>query len=314
MVGSALVRALASENDQQILTQDRQSLDLESQGKVNDFFSKNRIDEIYLAAAKVGGIHANSSLPADFLYKNLVIATNVINAAFCSGVKKILFLGSSCIYPKHAPQPITEEALLTGPLESTNEPYAISKIAGIKLCESLSRQFGDSHGIDYRAVMPTNLYGPGDNYHLENAHVIPALIRKFQNAKTNREPSVSVWGSGKPMREFLHVDDLAAACKHLMQLDRQTYLSCLTPNSVHVNVGYGKDISIAELSALIAEVVGYQGKIVFDPSMPDGTPRKLLDVSKINTMGWKATIGLKEGLEKTVKSYLRAENKVREHE
>jgi GDP-L-fucose synthase len=304
MVGSAIVRALEASGHPNIITRSRHDLDLTQQLAVNEFFEKERPDQVYLAAARVGGIHANNSFPADFLYQNLLIAANVIEAAFRSGVRKLLFLGSSCIYPKLAPQPMREEALLTGPLESTNEPYAIAKIAGIKLCESYNRQYGATHGIDYRSVMPTNLYGPGDNYHSENSHVIPGLIRRFHEAKIRNAPSVAVWGSGTPRREFLFVDDLAAACIHIMNLDKVIYAHHTRPMRRHLNVGSGYDISIADLAELIRKTVGYAGEVTLDLSRPDGTPRKLMDSSTLNSMGWQAHTDLESGLRETYQDYL----------
>ena len=284
MVGSAIVRALKARGYENVLTRSRDELDLMDQGAVRAFFEAERPDLVYLAAAKVGGIHANNTYRAQFLYENLVMEANVIHAAHEARVKKLLFLGSSCIYPKHAEQPMREDALLTGPLEPTNEPYAIAKIAGIKLCETYREQYGDN----FISVMPTNLYGPGDNYDLANSHVLPALLRKVHVAKVEGAPHVDVWGSGRPKREFLHVDDLAAACLHLMD----TY-----NEAGWLNIGTGEDLSIRELAELIADVVGYDGALKFDPNMPDGTPRKLLDVAKVNALGWKAQIGLREGIE-----------------
>lgn len=284
MVGSAIVRALEARGFANVLTRTRDELDLMDQRAVRAFFEAERPDLVYLAAAKVGGIHANNTYRAQFLYENLILEANVIHAAHEAGVKKLLFLGSSCIYPKHAEQPMREDALLTGLLEPTNEPYAIAKIAGIKLCETYREQYGDN----FISAMPTNLYGPGDNYDLANSHVLPALLRKVHAAKAAGAAQVEVWGSGRPKREFLHVDDLAAACVHLMD----TY-----NEAGWVNVGTGEDLSIRELAELIADVVGYTGALHFDPSMPDGTPRKLLDVSKVNALGWKAAIGLREGIE-----------------
>ncbi|RTL17897.1 MAG: GDP-L-fucose synthase [Rhodocyclaceae bacterium] len=292
MVGSALVRRLRALGCRNILTAGHDALDLLDQAAVQAFFHLNKIDQVYLAAAKVGGIHANNTYPAEFIYQNLMIEANIVHAAHCSGVQRLLFLGSSCIYPKHAAQPMTEAALLTGTLEPTNEPYAIAKIAGIKLCESYNRQYGR----DYRSVMPTNLYGPGDNYHPENAHVIPALLRRFHEAKLAKVPEVVIWGSGTPMREFLHVDDMAAACVHVMGLDADTYRAHTQPMLSHINVGTGVDCTIRELAETIARVTGFAGRLVFDASKPDGTPRKLLDVSRLKALGWEATIGLEEGL------------------
>ena len=268
------------------------------------FFSAEKPDQVYLAAAKVGGIHANNSYPAEFIYQNLMIQANVIEAAFRHGVRKLLFLGSSCIYPKLAQQPMQEDALLTGILEATNEPYAIAKIAGIKLCESYNRQYGPSHGVDYRSVMPTNLYGPGDNYHPENSHVIPALIRRFHEAKVNQAPSVAIWGSGTPLREFLYVDDMAAASVHVMNLGKATYTQHTQPMLSHINVGCGHDITIRELAETIARVIGYAGDITRDPTKPDGTPRKLMDSTRLNALGWQAQVGLEAGLEKAYEDFL----------
>ncbi len=304
MVGSALVRLLQDQNVE-ILTRDRSQLDFLEQKKVQYFFKNQKIDQVYLAAAMVGGIYANNNYPADFIYKNLMIQTNVIHGAFLSGVKKLLFLGSSCIYPKNANQPIKEEALLTGKLEPTNEPYAVAKIAGIKMCESYNRQYGESHGIDYRCIMPTNLYGPGDNYHPENSHVIPALIYRFHQAKTRNLSSVKIWGTGKPKREFLYVDDMAEASIHLMNVDKEIYDKNTTLMSSHINVGIGHDFTIKELAETIKEVIGYRGNINFDTSKPDGVLRKLLDSNSINELGYKAKTSLKEGLFKTYQDYLK---------
>jgi len=280
----------------EIIARTHAELDLTNQAQVNAFFEQEKPDQVYLAAAKVGGIHANDTYPAEFIYQNLMIEANVINAAFQNGVKKLLFLGSSCIYPRLAEQPMREDALLTGKLESTNEPYAIAKIAGIKLCESYNRQYGQTHGIDYRSVMPTNLYGPGDNYHPENSHVIPALIRRFHEAKINNTPSVTIWGTGTPKREFLYVDDMARACVHVMHLDKPTYDQHTEPMCSHINVGTGTDLTIKELSETIKAVVGYEGRIDFDPSKPDGSPRKLMDSRRLSSLGWSSEIGLKDGL------------------
>lgn len=295
MVGSALVRLLSTTPDNEIITVSRTELDLLNQAAVNSFFANGQFDQVYLAAAKVGGIHANNTYPADFIYENLVIQTNVIHAAHTAGVQKLLFLGSSCIYPKLAEQPMAESALLTGILESTNEPYAIAKIAGIKLCESYNRQ----HGRDYRSVMPTNLYGPGDNFHPENSHVIPALMRRFHEAKLRGDAEVVIWGSGKPMREFLHVDDMAAASVHVMNLAPAVWQSNTQPTMSHINVGIGVDCTIGELAQTMAKVVGYAGRLVFDASKPDGTPRKLLNVQRINALGWQASTQLEQGLAQT---------------
>ncbi|OYT97734.1 MAG: GDP-fucose synthetase [Pseudomonas sp. PGPPP3] len=292
MVGSAIVRRLHALGYSKVLTAGRDVLDLLDQQAVRAFFAANKVDQVYLAAAKVGGIHANNSLPADFIFENLMIEANVIQAAHASGVQKLLFLGSSCIYPKHAAQPMKEDALLTGTLEPTNEPYAIAKIAGIKLCESYNRQ----HGRDYRSVMPTNLYGPHDNYHAENSHVIPALLRRFHQAVVDGDAEVVIWGSGKPMREFLHVDDMAAASVHVMQLDDAVYQANTQPMLSHINVGTGVDCTIGELAATIAKVTGFKGLLSFDATKPDGAPRKLMDVSRLKALGWQASIGLEDGL------------------
>ena len=295
MVGSALVRQLSKRADVELVVRSRQELNLLSQQEVEKFFQTEKINQIYLAAAKVGGIHANNTYPADFIYQNLMIECNVIHSAYRAGVNRLLFLGSSCIYPKLAQQPMAESELLQGSLETTNEPYAIAKIAGIKLCESYNRQFG----TQYRSVMPTNLYGIHDNFHPENSHVIPALMRRFHEAKVNGEQQVTVWGSGKPLREFLNVDDMAAASIHVMELEDSIYQQFVSPMLSHINVGTGTDCSIAQLAELMAEVVGFTGKIVFDPSKPDGTPRKLLDVSRLKRLGWEPKISLPEGLKAT---------------
>ncbi len=300
MVGTAIVRRLTALGYRNILTAGHDELDLLNQAAVNAFFASHDIAQVYLAAAKVGGIHANNTYPADFIYENLMIEANVIQAAHVNGVQKLLFLGSSCIYPKHAEQPMKEEALLTGILEATNEPYAISKIAGIKLCESYNRQ----HGRDYRSVMPTNLYGPHDNYHPENSHVIPAMLRRFHEAVQRGDEEVVVWGSGTPMREFLHVDDMAAASVYVMELDVETYRAHTEPRLSHINVGTGIDCTIRELAQTVATVTGFNGRLVFDKSKPDGTPRKLLDVSRLNRMNWRATIDLEPGLKDAYKWYL----------
>jgi GDP-L-fucose synthase len=306
MVGSAIVRYLLAQGVQpnQIITRTHTELDLTHQAAVQAFFAQEKPDQIYLAAAKVGGIHANNTYPAEFIYENLMMQANVIDAAFKNGVKKLLFLGSSCIYPKLAPQPMREDALLTGTLESTNEPYAIAKIAGIKLCESYNRQFGASHGVDYRSVMPTNLYGPGDNYHPENSHVIPALLRRFHEAKLASSPRVAIWGTGKPMREFLYVDDMAAASVHVMNLPKPTYDQHTSPMLSHINVGYGKDVSIAEVAKSIAQVVGYTGAVTFDTSKPDGAPRKLMDSSRIKSLNWESQVPLLQGLALAYQDFL----------
>jgi GDP-L-fucose synthase len=306
MVGSAIVRQLLAQGHpvEGIVTRSHAELDLTNQAAVNQFFAAEKPNQVYLAAAKVGGIYANSTYPAEFIYQNLMIQANVIDASFRNGVTKLLFLGSSCIYPKLAEQPMSEDALLTGKLEQTNEPYAIAKIAGIKLCESYNRQFFASHGVDYRSVMPTNLYGPGDNYHPENSHVIPALIRRFHEAKVAGAQSVSIWGTGKPMREFLYVDDMAAACVHVMNLPKATYDKHTKPTLSHINVGCGEDLTIAEAAKTIAQVVGYSGAVNFDPSKPDGTPRKLMDSKRINSLGWRANVSLYEGVSLAYKNFL----------
>lgn len=292
MVGSAIVRQLCSAGFNNLVVRSHAELDLCDQAAVQEFMRSEQIDHVVLAAARVGGIHANNNFPADFIRDNLSIQLNVIDAAYRSGVKRLLFLGSSCIYPRMAKQPIQESALLTGPLEPTNEPYAIAKIAGIKLCESYNRQYG----THYRSLMPTNLYGPGDNFDLNNSHVIPALIRKFHDARVNGLASVIVWGTGTPRREFLHVDDMAAASVHVMRLADSVYSANTKAMLSHINVGAGADISISELAKLVKEVVGYEGGTQFDSSMPDGAPRKLMDVSRINALGWSSSIGLREGL------------------
>jgi GDP-L-fucose synthase len=298
MVGSAIVRHLLAQGvaHSSIITRMHAELDLTNQAAVQAFFATENPTQVYLAAAKVGGIHANNTYPADFIYQNLMMQANVIEAAFQNGVQKLLFLGSSCIYPRTAQQPMREDALLTGTLESTNEPYAIAKIAGIKLCESYNRQYGASHGVDYRSVMPTNLYGPGDNYHPENSHVIPALIRRFHEAKLADAPSVAIWGTGTPRREFLYVDDMAAASVHVMQLPKATYDQHTTPMQSHINVGSGSDVTIAEVAQCIAQTVGYTGQIEFDTSKPDGAPRKWMDSSRLNALGWQAQMDLQHGL------------------
>ncbi|QEP42098.1 GDP-L-fucose synthase [Ectothiorhodospiraceae bacterium BW-2] len=292
MVGSAIARQLQQREGVELLTRTHAELDLTNQQQVSEFIAREQPDQIYIAAAKVGGIHANNSYPAEFIYQNLMIEANLIHAAHQNGINKLLFLGSSCIYPRDIPQPMQESALLTSTLEPTNEPYAIAKIAGIKLCESYNRQYGR----DYRSVMPTNLYGPGDNYHPENSHVIPALLRRFHAAKVAQQPTVTVWGSGKPMREFLHVDDMAAASIFVMELDSAIYQQQTQPMNSHINVGSGKDCTIAELAQTVAKVVGFNGVIEFDSSKPDGAPRKLLDVSRLARLGWRAQIELEEGL------------------
>ncbi|MEL7111185.1 MAG: GDP-L-fucose synthase [Pseudomonadota bacterium] len=300
MVGSALVRKLETEGAGEVVTRTRAELDLVDQTSVRSFFEAEKIDQVYLAAAKVGGIHANNTYPADFIYENLMIEANIIHAAHLSDVQNLLFLGSSCIYPKLADQPMREDALLTGTLEPTNEPYAIAKIAGIKLCESYHRQYGR----DYRSVMPTNLYGPGDNFHPENSHVVPALMRRFHEAAERGDAEVMVWGSGNPMREFLHVDDMAAASVHVMNLDQEAYEANTDPMLSHINVGTGVDCTIRELAETMAEVTGFKGALTWDASKPDGTPRKLMDVQKLAKLGWRSSIGLKDGLVDTYQWFL----------
>lgn len=307
MVGSALVRALQRDGNVEPVTRNRTELDLTNQAAVQRFLAEERVDQVYLAAAKVGGIHANNTYPAEFLYENLMIQANIIHAAHVAGVQQLLFLGSSCIYPKLAPQPMREDALLTGTLEPTNEPYAIAKIAGIKLCESYNRQYGR----DYRSVMPTNLYGPGDNFHPENSHVIPAMMRRFHEAKLANASEVVVWGSGKPMREFLHVDDMAAACLHVMNLAPEVYQAHTQPMLSHINVGTGMDCSIAELAQTMKKVVGFAGALKFDSSKPDGTPRKLMDVSRLKALGWQYSITLEDGLRSTYEWFLQHQDKAR---
>ena len=306
MVGSAIVRNLQAKGFSNFVTRTHAELDLTNQAQVAAFFEAEKPDQVYLAAAKVGGIHANNTFPAEFIYDNLMMQNNVIHQAFLSGVQKLLFLGSSCIYPKLATQPMSEDALLTGKLEPTNEPYAVAKIAGIKMCESYNRQYGDSHGVDYRSVMPTNLYGPGDNYHPENSHVIPALIRRFHEAKVANVPEVVIWGTGTPRREFLYVDDMAAASVFVMQLDKATYDSQTKPMQSHINVGFGSDVTIAELAKAVGAAVGYQGKIGFDSTKPDGAPRKWMDSSRLNQLGWKAQVNLEQGLERAYNDFIGA--------
>jgi GDP-L-fucose synthase len=292
MVGSAIVRKLREHGYSNIVTRDRNELDLVQQSAVRAFFAVEHIDQIYMAAAKVGGIMANNTYPAEFIYQNLMVEANMVHEAWHAGVTRLLFLGSSCIYPRLAPQPMAETTLLTGVLEPTNEPYAIAKIAGIKLCESYNRQYG----TDYRSVMPTNLYGPGDNYHAENSHVIPGLLRRFHEAKESNAPEVPIWGTGTPMREFLYVDDMAEACLHVMDMDADTYSQNTQPMLSHINIGTGQDLSIRDLATAIGEVVGYQGRVAFDTSKPDGAPRKLMDVGRLHSLGWHARIGLRDGL------------------
>lgn len=300
MVGSAIVRLLESRGYRNIVTRTHVELDLTDQAQVRDFFSNEKIEQIYLAAARVGGIHANNSYPANFIYENMMMQANIIHEAWRHDIRKLLFLGSSCIYPRLAAQPIREDSLMTGQLEPTNEAYAIAKIAGIKLCESYNRQ----HGTDYRSVMPTNLYGPGDNYHPENSHVIPGLIRRFHEAKIANAEKVVVWGSGTPKREFLHVDDMALASVYVMDLDRSRYEAATQPMQSHLNVGSGEELSIGELAKTVMQVVGFQGRLEFDTTKPDGTPRKLLDVSRLASLGWAPGIPLKTGLQETYRAFL----------
>lgn len=308
MVGSAIVRQLKQRPDVDIVTSSKGELDLLDQKQVHDFFKREQFDQVYLAAAKVGGIYANNTYPAEFIYQNLMIQSNVIHAAYLSSVKKLLFLGSSCIYPKLAPQPMSEDVLLSGALEPTNEPYAIAKIAGIKMCESYNRQYG----VDYRSIMPTNLYGENDNFHPQNSHVIPALMRRFHEAKCSESKEVAVWGSGKAMREFLYVDDMASAAVFIMDLNLDRYLQNIKLNLSHINVGSGEDCTIEKLAHTIADVVGYKGKVCFDTSKPDGMPRKLLDVSLLNSLGWKASISIESGLALTYNWFVSSQNEFRE--
>lgn len=301
MVGSAIVRELAARGATNVLTRTHAELDLTDQAAVRRFFETERPSQVYLAAAQVGGIHANNTYPAEFIYRNLMIEANVIHEAWRTGVERLLFLGSSCIYPRMAAQPMSEESLLTGTLEPTNEPYAIAKIAGIKLCESYNRQYG----TDYRSVMPTNLYGPGDNYHSENSHVIPALIRRFHEAKTSGAPNITIWGTGTPKREFLFVDDMARASVHVMQLDKSIYAANTQPMLSHINVGTGEDLTIRELADVIARVVGYEGVIACDPSKPDGAPRKLMKVTRLKALGWQPRVSLEQGLRIAYQEFLR---------
>jgi len=304
MVGSAIVRELQRLGYQHILTRSHQELDLTNQIAVRNFFGDERPTQVFLAAAKVGGIHANNTYPAEFIYNNLMMQSNVIHQAYYFGVRKLLFLGSSCIYPRMAYQPMSEAALLTGTLEPTNEPYAIAKIAGIKMCESYNRQYGQSHGIDYRSVMPTNLYGPGDNYHPENSHVIPGLIHRIHEAKSSGSKEVYVWGSGSPKREFLYVADLAKAAVFVMNLPKHQYQSVTEDMRSHLNVGSGLDISIADLAGLIKKIIGYDGEIRFDTTKADGPPRKLLDIHQIESLGWSPSVSLEEGIKKTYQAYI----------
>jgi len=308
MVGSAIMRQLIGQSFNNIVTQSHSELDLLQQDQVMAFFNNEKPDVVIIAAAKVGGIHANNTYPAEFIYENLMMECNLINSAHQHGCSDLLFLGSSCIYPRDAAQPMAESALLTGTLEATNEPYALAKIAGIKLCESYNRQYG----THYRSAMPTNLYGPGDNFHSENSHVIPALMRRIHEAKLNESKSVSIWGSGNAMREFLHVDDMAAACLHIMQMDEATYLKNTEPMLSHINVGTGIDVTIRDLAETLAEVVGFNGELAFDSSKPDGTPRKLLDVGRLNALGWQAGAMLRQGLEQTYEWFLAHQDNFRQ--
>lgn len=312
MVGSAILRRLQSRQaageELELVTRSHGDLDLTDQSAVEKFMQDEQPDVVILAAAKVGGIHANNSFPADFIYKNLMIECNVIHQAFVGNVKKLLLLGSSCIYPKAAPQPMSEDALLTGPLEPTNEPYAIAKIAGIKLCESYNRQ----HGVDYRSVMPTNLYGPGDNFHPEHSHVLPALIRRFHEAAAEGRNEVVIWGSGTPRREFLHVDDMAAAALFVLDLPKAHYAAHTRPMLSHINVGSGTDVSILELAQLVTRITGFTGRIITDPGKPDGPPRKIMDVSRLRKLGWQARVGLEEGITATYQWYLNNSENVRQ--
>lgn len=307
MVGSALVRQLSQRNDVELVLRTRQQLDLLDSRAVDAFFADASIDQVYLAAAKVGGIEANNRYPADFIYQNMMMESNVIHAAHTHGVNKLLFLGSSCIYPKLANQPMKESELLQGTLEPTNEPYAIAKIAGIKLCESYNRQYGR----DYRSVMPTNLYGPNDNFHPSNSHVIPALLRRFHEATVGNAPDVVVWGSGTPMREFLHVDDMAAASIHVMELAKEVWEENTEPMLSHINVGTGVDCTIRELAQTLAQVTGYRGRVVFDATKPDGTPRKLLDVTRLHSLGWFHEVSLEQGLASTYQWFLENQQRFR---
>lgn len=308
MVGSAVLRQLGAQGGHDLVTRTRTELDLTDQAAVRAFLHQERPDLVILAAARVGGIHANHTFPAEFIYENLMIEANVIHQSYAAGVERLLQLGSSCIYPKHAPQPMAEDALLTGTLEPTNEPYAVAKIAGIKLCESYNRQYG----VDYRSVMPTNLYGPGDNFHPDNSHVLPALMRRFHEAAGAGSPTVQIWGSGLARREFLHVDDMAAAALYVMELSKAKYLAATEPMLSHINIGCGSDVSIAELATKIAAVTGFQGQIVTDPSKPDGAPQKLLDVSRLQGLGWQAEISLESGLEQTYRWFLRHASELRQ--
>jgi len=311
MIGSAIVRKLKILGYNNILTRSHDELDLTNQSQVQKFFAAEKPDQVYLCAAKVGGVHANNTFPAEFIYDNLMIESNVIHNAWKVGVKKLLFLGSSCIYPKLPDQIIKENAMLSGQLEPTNEPYAIAKIAGIKLCESYNRQYRKSHGTDYRSVIPTNLYGPGDNYHSENSHVVPALIRKIHDAKIHQLPEVVVWGSGLPRREFVYIDDMSAAIIHIMNLDLAQYREHTEDMISHINIGFGDDVTIQELARQLVKIVGYEGKIIFDLNKPDGVLRKLMDSSLIESLGWKADVSLEDGLTITYADYLKHKSLLR---
>lgn len=309
MAGSAIIRVLKNKGFNNIITRSHKQLDLLNQSKVQSFFKKEKPSQVYIAAAKVGGIYSNTMYPAQFIYENLMIQANIINSAFENGVKKILFLGSSCIYPKYAAQPMKENVLLTGLLEPSNEPYAIAKIAGIKLCESYNRQYGKSHNVDYRSVMPTNLYGPGDNYHPNNSHVIPALIRRFHEAKIKKKKNVIIWGSGKPLREFLHVDDMARASVFVMNLNKKEYSKYTNLMCSQINIGSGDEITIKQLAITIKDIIGFKGGIIFDKSKPDGSPRKLMNNDLINNLGWKPKIKLKDGLKMVYSNFKKSYEK-----
>jgi len=311
MIGSAIVRKLKSLGYNNILTRSHDELDITNQSQVQKFFEAEKPDQVYLCAAKVGGVHANNTFPAEFIYDNLMIESNVIHNAWKVGVKKLIFLGSSCIYPKLPNQLIKENAMLSGQVEATNEPYAIAKIAGIKLCESYNRQYRESHGTDYRTVIPASLYGPGDNYHSENSHVIPALIRKIHDAKANQLSEVVVWGSGRPRREFVYIEDMSAAIIHIMNLDLAQYREHTEDMVSHINIGFGSDVTIEELAKQLVKIVGYEGRIVFDSNKPDGVFRKLMDSTLIESLGWKASVGLEDGLALTYNDYLKNKNILR---
>ena len=303
MVGSALVKLLRNTQEVELIVRDRAELDLTNQAEVQKFFKEEKIDQVYLAAAKVGGIYANNTFPAEFIYENIMIQANIIHATFLNEVKKLLFLGSSCIYPKNSNQPMKEEELLTGTLEPTNEPYALAKIVGIKMCESYNRQYGNSHGIDYRSVMPTNLYGPGDNYHPENSHVVPGLIRRFHEAKVNNLKFVTIWGTGSPLREFLHVEDMARASIQVMNVDKKKYNKIIKPMS-HINIGSGREVSIKTLAKKIKKIVEFRGNIKFDATKPNGTLRKLTNISRLVKIGFKQKISLEDGLKQAYMDFI----------